>query len=280
MTNTTESASRDATTAPAGRSNGPALGDAELRRLRVFNAAAGLLHLLSAVAVLLLNNGFRIGISDFWLNGPPGSPVEDGIITQAFTYPLAVAVAAFLLLSAFFHFLVAFPMAEQYRRELSATRNRFRWVEYSMSATLMIVIIATITGISDFTALIAIAGANVAMILFGWVMEMVNEPGPTTWWGPFWFGCIAGLTPWIAIVASLVYGVNAVDGAEQPPTFVYGIIVSLFLLFNCFAVNQWLQYRRVGRWADYRFGERCYIALSFIAKSALAWQVFANILVD
>ncbi len=151
MTNTTESASRDVNTAPAGRSNGPALGDAELRRLRVFNAAAGLLHLLSAVAVLLLNNGFRIGISDFWLNGPPGSPVEDGIITQAFTYPLAVAVAAFLLLSAFFHFLVAFPMAEQYRRELSATRNRFRWVEYSMSATLMIVTIATITGISDFT---------------------------------------------------------------------------------------------------------------------------------
>ena len=75
-------------------------------------------------------------------------------------------------------------MSEVYRRELSATRNRFRWVEYSMSATLMIVIIATITGISDFTALIAIAGANVAMILFGWVMEMVNEPGPTTWWGP------------------------------------------------------------------------------------------------
>jgi len=56
--------------------------------------------------------------------------------------------------------------------------------------------------------------------------------------------------------------------------------VSLFLLFNCFAMNQWLQYRRVGRWSDYRFGERCYIALGFIAKSALAWQVFANILVD
>ena len=56
--------------------------------------------------------------------------------------------------------------------------------------------------------------------------------------------------------------------------------MSLFLLFNCFAMNQWLQYRRVGRWADYRFAERCYIAWSFIAKSALAWQVFANILVD
>lgn len=69
-------------------------------------------------------------------------------------------------------------------------------------------------------------------------------------------------------------------GAERPPTFVYGIIVSLFLLFNCFAVNQWLQYRRIGKWADYRFGERCYVALSLIAKSALAWQLFANVLVS
>ena len=80
-------------------------------------------------------------------------------------------------------------------------------------------------------------------------------------------------------MASLVYGVNSVDGTERPPTFVYGIIVSLFLLFNCFAVNQWLQYRRIGRWRDYVFGERIYIVLSFVAKSALAWQVFANILI-
>lgn len=81
-------------------------------------------------------------------------------------------------------------------------------------------------------------------------------------------------------MAALVYGVNQVDGAEQPPSFVYGIIVSLFVLFNCFAVNQWLQYRRIGKWSDYLFGVRCDIALSFIAKSALAWQVFANVLVD
>ena len=252
----------------------------ELKQLRRVNVAAGLLHLASAILMLTLNNGFRIGISGFWLNGPPGSPVEDGIVTQAFTYPLAVAVAGFLLLSSLFHFLIVFGMSERYRDELQHLRNRFRWVEYSLSATLMIVIIATITGITEFTALVGIAGANVAMILFGWVMEMVNEPGETTWWGPFWFGCIAGSAPWIAIVASLVYGVNSVDGAERPPTFVYGIIVSLFLLFNCFAVNQWLQYRRIGRWRDYVFGERIYIVLSFVAKSALAWQVFANILVS
>ena len=39
-----------------------------------------------------------------------------------------------------------------------------------------------------------------------------------------------------------------------------------------------VRYRPVGRFRDFLVGERAYIALSFVAKSALAWQVFAAIL--
>jgi len=35
----------------------------------------------------------------------------------------------------------------------------------------------------------------------------------------------------------------------------------------------------VGKWAEYLRGERAYIVLSLVAKSALAWQVFAGTLV-
>jgi hypothetical protein len=42
--------------------------------------------------------------------------------------------------------------------------------------------------------------------------------------------------------------------------------------------TMWLQYRRVGRWRSYLFGERAYFVLSLVAKSALAWQVFAGTL--
>jgi hypothetical protein len=59
---------------------------------------------------------------------------------------------------------------------------------------------------------------------------------------------------------------------------VYGIIASLFVFFNVFAVNMFLQYRKIGPWRDYLFGERMYIFLSLFAKSALAWQVFSGTL--
>jgi hypothetical protein len=63
-----------------------------------------------------------------------------------------------------------------------------------------------------------------------------------------------------------------------PPGFVYAIFFSLFAFFNIFAVVMVLQYKKVGRWADYRFGESTYVLLSLVAKSALAWQVFAGTL--
>ena len=127
------------------------------------------------------------------------------------------------------------------------------------------------------------------MILFGWLMEVANNGlmhgrdqaparGRRAWWTPFWFGCVAGIGPWLAIAAYLWAAITVLDG-EGPPGFVWGILISLFVLFNTFALNQWLQYRQVGRWKDYLFGEWQYVILSLVAKSVLAWQIFANTLI-
>ncbi|MEM6998130.1 MAG: heliorhodopsin HeR, partial [Patescibacteria group bacterium] len=82
--------------------------------------------------------------------------------------------------------------------------------------------------------------------------------------------------PWIII--GLYFLANWLYASGNPPTFVYFIYISIFLFFNCFAINMWLQYRRTGRWADYLYGEKVYMVLSLVAKSALAWQVFAGTL--
>lgn len=243
------------------------------------NIGAGLLHLLTGLAMIVLGDrDFALPVGGFNINGPPGTPLENGVQNEFFGIPLAVGVAGFALLSALFHFLIAVPAYRGYRSELRRGRNRFRWVEYSLSSTLMIVLIAATTGITDLAALIAIAFANVSMILFGWIMEMVNVPEEKPWFAPFWMGCIAGIGPWLAILVPLWFNLRQ-EGAQGPPGFVYGIIVSIFFFFNTFALNQWLQYRKVGKWVDYLHGERTYIILSFVAKSLLAWQIFANTLI-
>ena len=56
------------------------------------------------------------------------------------------------------------------------------------------------------------------------------------------------------------------------------IVPTIFVFFNIFAINMVLQYKKVGPWKNYLFGERIYIVLSLLAKTALAWQIFVGTL--
>ena len=248
----------------------------EGRALRRGNASLAVLHAAQAAVILALSTDFSLPVTGAFMEGQPGS----GVPKQDLLFDLRIGplVAAFLLLAALDHALVALPpFRARYEWYLDAGVNPFRWLEYSLSASLMVVLIAMLTGIADYVALLALFAANAAMIFLGWLMELLNPPDRArTRWLPFVLGCVVGAVPWVAIAVQI--GVSAGRG-HAPPGFVYAIFVSLFVLFNSFAVNQALQYARVGRWREYRYGERWYLWLSLVAKSLLAWQVFANVLV-
>ena len=248
------------------------IDESRLAKLRRYNIFVGIILIAQAVVVVLLANDFTLPVTASYLEGPPGTAPGDPV--TLLNTPIGLAVAGFLALSGVALLIVATAWSRGYAADLARQRNRARWVEYALTSSMMIVLIAQITGISDVAALTAIFGVNAAMIFFGWLQENYEQPGGG--WLPFVFGCIVGIVPWL-IIAFFVVAPGATSPAE-PPTFVYGIIISLFLFFNVFALNQFLQYKQVGRWADYLVGERAYITLSLVAKSLLAWQVFAGTL--
>jgi hypothetical protein len=187
--------------------------------------------------------------------------------------PIGPAVALFFFMSALAHLAMAFPARRRYESYLARGQNPIRWLEYSFSSSVMIVVIATLAGVQEVGTLIAIFGVNAAMILFGWSMEIANEGRDRPQWLYYVFGCIAGAVPWLVIGVTLY--VSATEPGSAPiPGFVIAIFVSLFIGFNVFAINQVLQYKKVGSWRDYLYGERAYMLFSLIAKSLLAWQVF------
>lgn len=243
-----------------------------LEQLRRLNVVATILHLVQGMAILALANEFALPVTSFFWNDAPNNRLDIARLDRLFDVSVAWAAAVFLFLSALFHAIVAFVARTKYESEIQAEQNRFRWVEYSLSSTLMILAICLVFGIGDIAGLLGIAGANVAMILFGWIMEVVNRPGNSVWWTPFWFGCIVGIIPWIGLFIYLI------GPGDDMPTFVYGIFISIFIFFNLFGLNQYLQYRKIGRWSEYAYGEKMYLWLSLAAKSALAWQLFGNTL--
>jgi len=185
---------------------------------------------------------------------------------------LPLLVAGFLFVSALAHTAIATVLYDNYVRYLDRGMNPYRWYEYSVSASLMIVVIGMLAGVWDLGTLVALFGLVAVMNLCGLLMEQRNELTEQTDWTPFWVGVVAGIVPWVTIAVSFVGSVTASGG--EFPEFVIYIYVSIFVFFNLFTLNMALQYLEVSRWRNYLCGERLYIVLSLVAKSALAWQVY------
>ncbi len=247
--------------------------ETRFKRLRIYNLVMGLFHFVQGAALVALSNDFSLPVTASFMQGPPGTP--PGPTEVLFDVPLGLAVAAFVFMSALAHFIIASPLAfDWYVKNLKRERNYARWIEYSFSSTLMVVLIGLLPGASDVAAVIGIAGANASMILFGLLMEHYETPGRPNWMS-YLFGCFAGAIPWLALGVYL-WGPGS---PGEPPSFVYVIFFAMFVFFNSFAVNMVLQYKKVGPWRDYVFGEVTYVFLSLAAKSLLAWLVFANVLI-
>jgi len=255
----------------------PSTESATFRRLRLFNAVMVPIHVTQGVLMLLLSNDFSLPVTTSFLKFDEAAHKLVTSDNTLYDLRLAPLVASFLFISAFDHLLLALPgIYPWYVRNLERGINYARWWEYAFSASVMIVVIAMLVGMYDLPSLILIFTLTAMMILWGLMMEVHNQATHEVKWTAFYFGCVAGIVPWIVIGLYLLAPASRSIG--DVPAFVYGIYISIFLWFNCFAVNMFLQYKKVGPWKDYLFGERIYIILSLTAKSALAWQVFAGTL--
>ncbi|KXK09919.1 heliorhodopsin HeR [Candidatus Dojkabacteria bacterium] len=247
------------------------------KKLRKWNAIMAVLHFVQGIAMLAISRDFSIPLTTTYLDFNLQANTILPVTNEAMQLNLGQFISVFLFLSAFFHFLLILPgIYEWYVKNLKNKINYLRWIEYAFSSSVMIVAIAILCGMFDLPSLILIFGLNAMMNLFGLMMELHNQTTKKTNWTAFIFGTIAGILPWIVIAMYFFGAVSSVG--TNIPSFVYAILVSIFLFFNCFAINMFLQYKQVGPWKDYLFGERVYILLSLIAKSALAWQIFSGTL--
>jgi hypothetical protein len=250
--------------------------DAKLARLNRYNWVMAGLHAVQGIAVLVLSRDFALPVKTDHLSFNESSRTLDLAQAQLFDLPLPSLVAGFFFISAFAHLIIASVYRRTYEVNLMRGINNARWYEYAVSASVMIVAIALLVGIYDIAVLLGMFVLTAIMNLMGLVMETANQGRDKPSWLSYDIGVLAGSIPWLVI--AFYFWASSHYGSASPPTFVYWIFVSIFAFFSVFALNMWLQYRRAGPWRDYLYGERAYIILSLVAKSALAWQVFAGTL--
>lgn len=248
----------------------------KLKKLKSYNTLVGVILVIQGIFMWAVSKKSELPITTNYLNWNPAYKFPQPVLETVGHLQLGPLVATFLILSGLFLLGSAFVWRKKYEEQITKGMNMFRWIEYSVTSSLMIVVIAMLCGVYDLSSLILLFSLNACMILFGWVMELLNQYTQKTNWLPYIFGCFAGIVPWV--VLGLYFFTAISSNADAVPSFVYWIFWSLLVMFNIFAINMVLQYKKIGKWQDYVYGEFAYITLSLVAKALLAWLVWGGTL--
>lgn len=259
--------------------------------LTAWNAAMFLFHAALATTTLLIgNNDLTVETyktrMDFQFvdvgddeDGRPWKLVptyeEDGVL------PFTWLVAVFFLLSSLFHLLNITLLRSYYFSWLERCYTPTRWIEYSLSAPVMILLISYTLGIRSREVLLA----NFALVLitmpFGAWVEVVARPASADAWTgslayrlyPWVLGHIPQCVAWALIILQFYDGQ---DVADRAPWFVHLILWGEFVLFFSFGtatvVSQWYAPRYFYR------GEILFQILSLVSKGILGLVLLTNVL--
>lgn len=241
------------------------------KQLQKFNRIAGVFHLVQGVALFfILNDETRIPvITRFFTDTPEGIRPESDIL---FEFPVALIAPLFLLLSAVAHLFISSPWyVHRYETDIEKGINRARWWEYAISSSLMLVVLLMLGGLIEISAIVFIFTLNFIMNMMGLMMEMHNQLTQKTSWFSFNIGVLAGIVPWI--MGGIYFVVSTNNIADAIPVYAQFGFLLTFIFFNTFAVNMFLQYKKIGKWKVYAFGEKAYIVLSLTSKSILGWVI-------
>lgn len=251
------------------------MGKKTKQSLKKLNLIMAGVHAIQGGLILVLSTSSSLPVIGSYLKLNQSSGNLEPSSKVLFNLSLPVLIAVFLLISSVAHLIIGTCYNKKYNRDLRKGLNKARWIEYSLSASVMMVAISMLVGIYNVITLSLIFVLVAVMNLTGLIMELHSQKNEKPNWLSFKVGTLAGIAPWLAIAFTLWL---SADSGASPPAFVYWIFISIFAFFNCFAVNMYLQYKKIGPWGNYIFGEKVYIYLSLFAKSALAWQVFIGTL--
>jgi hypothetical protein len=257
-----------------------------LRKSRAFitlnrwNIAIAIIYAAQAIVLFFISKSVPLPIVSHYL--APDTLASQGVghtvyalaVRHLFDIDLASMVAGFLLVSAVFHGFIATKIRNHYEADLERGVNGLRWLDYGISASLMMVTIAILNGIYDISTLIAIILLLFLLHMLGYFGE-IHAVTMKAKWQSFIGLLAAGGGVWAAIGANLKGAVIYGNGLPHAIYWIDGII---FAITIGLAANTLMIFRAKDRWADYLYGERIYMALSFIAKTMLAWLIFMGFL--
>ena len=222
---------------------------------------------------------YRFGIDKKGTSNAEEYKVE-WIKRDSSSIPYAQEAIAFFYVTAFFHCLYVL-MGEKYEDMIVCENNWLRWLEYGITATLMIRIIAIQAGIRDENTLTSISLNTVGVMLCGQIVEttlshsVITEKDKNVIFVASLIGWIIMVTNFVIIVRQYINLENDVDNLNcddvSIPSFVLWIIITQLIFYSTFGFLQiWhIWCRLYKKDYEYRNTELYYLVDSLLSKVTL-----------
>lgn len=254
-------------------------GTSPPRGLLLFNKICLVVHVVQAVACLAIGlapgraGEFRLPMTTtfaYFVNDEDAPEVR---VRVRFMLHFTAVASTFSFVSALSHAYVLRNQANWFKGVVTGV-NPVRWIEYAVSSSAMIMLIAAVCGMYDIVGLFLLGTVNASVMLMGYVQEVVNRknpnrkkkpPPPIAMW-PFWMGSLLGAATWVPVFVHLS------PNSDVMPGFVWAIVGSYMILFGLFPLVMLLRYKRPTFCTAER-AEYAYCVLSIVAKSLLTWLI-------
>jgi hypothetical protein len=182
-----------------------------------------------------------------------------------------VLVVVFYYVTAIFHLIYA--SSSIYPLLIKKRNNWLRWIEYSITSTIMINIIALMCTVKDTSTFILLNSCNIVMISLGQMVEEKIRAGesplvPMITSFFLLFSEFAVITREYLIHVGQIKDYIKTNPSIKPiPSWIPYMLIVLFLFFTSFGCVS--IYQAMHPDDDYEFIEKIYIILSLVAKTTL-----------
>jgi hypothetical protein len=264
-------------------------------KLRTYNAALAIIHLVLGVGFAMyfakLNaqygnrpiQGLELSMRDHKLTiAPNNQNVVTGTWSSEAAETLDIGavqklLVAFFFITAAFHLNYYLTFDGQYSDMIANSNNYLRWVEYSISSSMMLLVIALLSGLKDRNTYVMIVATNIAMIYTGQVIEEKLQRGED-WRAPMAVGFMLMLAEWSVVIRDFNKRLDEVNTfAAANPSLSNGRVIPSWLrlmvwvLFTFFATFGFISLYGAYSGTSYENVEKLYLLFSLLAKATLGF---------
>ena len=265
--------------------------------LRITTIVAASLHFIQAFVIfgLSYNKNTKVSLKQYYASWPANNTGHiEYVSTSGGSIDLKYLIFSFFLLSALFQGVPS-CITKLWKQLIHSIENKgiqpYRWIEYSASASCLLLACAVVDGGIDLHYLILLFFTNAAIMFLGYIQEvyafMYIEVKDSIRGNAFLFllphlvGWLAYIPLWATLLTKFILA--WIHSDTPPPTLILLAFVFNVIVFSSFGFVQFVEMMYIYSFPKSRRkyalrAELAYTILSFTAKTLTAWFFYGGVI--